>query len=85
VADDHVDEPERARCATARVPSVEPSSTTMISAGRRVCRCSEAIVRSSPEPPLNVGTMTLTAALPAGTPSSRRNAPSKASETSDKV
>jgi hypothetical protein len=57
----------------------------MISAGRRVCRCSEAIVRSSPEPPLNVGTMTLTAALPAGTPSSRRNAPSKASETSDKV
>ena len=57
----------RARSATARVSSVEPSSTTMISTGRKVCRCSDAIVGPSPEPPLNVGMITLTEALPAGT------------------
>ena len=56
----------RARSATARVSSVEPSSTTMISTGRKVCWCSEAIERSSPEPPLKVGMITLTEALPAG-------------------
>src|SRR5262249_15506659 len=56
----------RARSATARVLSVDPSSTTMISIGRKVCRCSEAIVGSRPEPPLKVGMITLTEALRAG-------------------
>ena len=61
----------RARSAMARVSSVEPSSTTMISTGRRVCRCSDAIVAPSPEPPLKVGMITLTETLPAGTLSLR--------------
>ena len=75
----------RPRSATARVSSVEPSSTTMISTGRKVCRCSEAIVGPSPEPPLNVGMITLTEALPAGTLSLRLHTPNKANERSDSV
>src|SRR4029077_2727476 len=74
----------RARSATARVWSVEPSSTTMISSGRKVCRCSDAIVGPSPEAPLNVGMITLTEALPAGTLSSRLHAPRKAKDRSDR-
>ena len=75
----------RACSATARVWSVEPSSTTMISNGRKVCRCSDAIVGPSPEPPLKVGMITLTAALPASTLSLRLHAPNRANESSDRV
>ncbi len=75
----------RARSATTRVWSVEPSSTTMISNGRKVCRRSDAIVGASPEPPLNVGMITLTEALPAGTRSLRLHTPNKANERSDSV
>jgi hypothetical protein len=57
----------------------------MISTGRKVCRCSEAIVGPSPEPPLNVGMITLTDALLAGTPSLRLHTPNKANERSDSV
>jgi predicted glycoside hydrolase/deacetylase ChbG (UPF0249 family) len=57
----------------------------MISSGRKVCRCSEAIERSSPEPPLKVGMITLTDAMPVARPSSRLFKPNKAKETSDKV
>jgi hypothetical protein len=53
----------------------------MISTGRKVCWCSETIVRSSPEPPLNVGTMTLTEALPEGILSIRLDTPNKARDT----
>src|SRR5262249_21834771 len=75
----------RARFAMVRVPSVEPSSTRMISKGRNVCRCSDAIVGASPEPPLNVGMITLTEALPSGGRSVRLQKPDKANETSDSV
>jgi hypothetical protein len=75
----------RARSATARVLSVDPSSTTMISIGRKVCRCSEAIVGSRPEPPLKVGMITLTEALRAGFASLGLRMPNKASERSDSV
>ena len=75
----------RARSATARVSSVEPSSTTMISTGNKVCRRSDVMVGSSPEPPLKVGMITLTVALPGGTPVFRRRAPNNANETSDSV
>jgi len=75
----------RARSATARVSSVEPSSTTMISTGRKVCRCSDAIEGASPEPPLKVGMMTLTEALLAASLSFRRLTPNKAKETSENV
>ena len=57
----------------------------MISTGRKVCRCSEAIVGPSPEPPLNVGMITLTEALPAGALSLRLRTPNKANERSDSV
>ena len=57
----------------------------MISTGRKVCRCSEAIVGASPEPPLNVGIITLTEALPSGTGLVRLQKPDKANETSDRV
>jgi hypothetical protein len=57
----------------------------MISIGRKVCRCSEAMVGPSPEPPLNVGMITLTEALPAGTLSLRLHTPNKANERSDSV
>jgi hypothetical protein len=57
----------------------------MISTGRKVCRCSEAILGPSPEPPLNVGMITLTEALLAGTPSLRLHTPNKANERSDSV
>src|SRR3954462_810170 len=73
----------RARSATVRVSSVEPSSTTMISNGRKVCCCSDAIVGPSPEPPLKVGMITLTAASLAGTLSLRLHAPNRANESSD--
>ncbi len=75
----------RARSATARVSSVEPSSTTMISTGRKVCRCSDAMVGASPEPPLNVGMITLTEALPTGALSLRLRTPKKASESNESV
>jgi hypothetical protein len=57
----------------------------MISSGRKVCRCSDAIEGPSPEPPLNVGMITLTEALPAGTLSSRLHAPKKANDKSDRL
>ena len=55
----------------------------MISNGRKVCRCSDAIVGPSPEPPLKVGMTTLTEALLAGTLSLRLHAPNRANESSD--
>jgi len=57
----------------------------MISTGRKVCRCSEAIVGASPEAPLKVGIITLTEALPSGGRSVRLQKPDKANETSDSV
>jgi hypothetical protein len=75
----------RALSATARVLSVDPSSTTMISEGRKVCRCSDAIVGASPEPPLNVGMITLTEALPAGGLSLGLRTPKKANDSNDSV
>jgi hypothetical protein len=52
---------------------------------RKVCRCSDSIERSSPEPPLKVGMITLTEALPAGTLLRRPRTPNKDNETSDSV
>ena len=76
----------RARSAKARVSSVEPSSTTMISIGRKVWRCSDTIERSRPAPPLKVGMITLTLGLAADVlPSRRRVMPKKASDSSDRV
>jgi hypothetical protein len=57
----------------------------MISTGRKVCRCSDAIVGSSPEPPLNVGMITLTEAPSARTLSLRLRTPNKANESSESV
>ena len=55
----------------------------MISNGRKVCCCSDAIVGPSPEPPLKVGMITLTEALLAGTLSLRLHTPNSANESSD--
>jgi hypothetical protein len=57
----------------------------MISTGRKVCRRSESIEGASPEPPLNVGMITLTEALLAAPLSFRLLTPNKARETSDSV
>ena len=57
----------------------------MTSTGRKVCRCSEAIVGASPEPPLNVGMITLTEVLPTGALRLRLHKPNKANESSDSV
>jgi hypothetical protein len=58
----------------------------MISSGRKVCRRSEAMERTSPSPPLNVGMITLTVTLLAGASGQDVcRTPNKASETSDKV
>jgi len=57
----------------------------MISTGRKVCRCSEAIVGPRPEPPLNVGMITLTEALLAATLLLRFHTPNKANDSSDSV
>ena len=84
MADDHVHQAERTR----------PLRDSTRFVGRAVihdndferpqgCCCSDAIVGSSPEPPLKVGMMTLTEALLAGTLSLRLHAPNSANESSD--
>src|SRR5215208_4003004 len=57
----------------------------MISTGRKVCRRSDVIVGSSPEPPLKVGMITLTEALPPDRLVLCRRTPNNASDTRDSV
>jgi len=86
VRDDNIDQTlGRARSAMARVASVEPSSTTIISCGRKVCRRSDVMVCPGPSPPLKVGRITLTDAGAAGAAAPDRHAPNNASESSDSV
>ena len=54
------------RSASARLPSVEPSSTSSISQSGKICACTEATVAASVAAAFHTGVMTETAGETAG-------------------
>ena len=85
MADDHVHQAQRAPALRDGARFIGRAVIHDNDFDRKVCRCSEAIVGPSPEPPLNVGMITLTEGLPVGTLSLRLHTPNKANERSDSV